>query len=256
MERNTVVPMLYFALVAVGWLSPGYAAENRLRPLPGVFIEAKDLTSAEMAHVRRLARLTGKEPWLIYGFRHRYRTTSGARRTSLEIYLQPDLENGRLRRGRVLHLEILAPAGAGQKASQRIESTAKYAHVVVLGRGPNEVNEKWDAHRPFLVDGDFDDETLFGLVAFIRRSPEGRPPPNGEPAAKINGSLAMSRVRRIKNGVEVTLNRDDYHGESVTVETAQRAVRDSRARHLGRVGVRPLSRSPAPANAMLIESSE
>lgn len=41
---------------------------------------------------------------------------------------------------------------------------------------------------------------------------------NSEAAAKIDGSLAMSRVRRTDGGVEVTLNRDGYHGEYVTLE--------------------------------------
>jgi hypothetical protein len=132
--------------------------------------------------------------------------------------LQPDVENARLRRGRVLHAEISAPAGAGRRASPRIESTEKYAHIVVLGRKPNEVDGKWDAYRPFIVDGEFNDEALFSLVALIRRSPEGPLLPNGAPAAKIDGSLAISRVRRTENGAEVTLNRDDYHGAYVNLE--------------------------------------
>jgi hypothetical protein len=57
------------ALVAVVWLSPAAHAAERM-PLAGVFIEAKDLTPSEMVQVRRLVRSTGKENWLIYGFRH------------------------------------------------------------------------------------------------------------------------------------------------------------------------------------------
>jgi hypothetical protein len=209
--------MLYCALVAVGWLSPGHAAERR--PAEGVFIEAKDLTPAEKVQVRRLVRPTGKELWLIYGFRYGRGAKSTPRRTRLEVYLQPDVENGRLRRGRVLSLEVSAPAGAGKKASGRIRFTAKYGQVVVLGRRPDEVKGKWDLHRPFLVDGEFDDETLLGLVELIRRSPAAGPPgPNGETPNRVNGSLAISHVRRTDNAVEVTLNRDDRHGESVNLE--------------------------------------
>jgi hypothetical protein len=115
-------------------------------------------------------------------------------------------------------VEISAPAGGGRQISPSIESVAKYAHVVVLGRRPDEVNGKWDQHRPFVVDGEFDDATLFRLVALIRSSPTGAPLPNGEATAKINGSLAISRVRRTDSGLEVTLNRDAYHGEYVTLE--------------------------------------
>ena len=203
-------------LIATASLSLGHAAERE--QVQGVSIEATDLTRAEMMEVRLLARAAGKEPWLIYGFRYGLGAKSTPRRTHLAIYLQPDVKNGRLRRGRLLQVEIPGPAEARRQASPRVQSTDKYAHVVVLGRRPDEVNGKWDVHRPFVVDGELDDETLFGLVAFIRRSPEGPPLPNREPAAKINGLLAISRIRRIENGVEVTLNRDGYHGESVTIE--------------------------------------
>ena len=55
------------ALVAIGWLLPGQAAERE--PVLGVFIDGKDLTPDEMVQVRRLIQPTGKAPWLIYGFR-------------------------------------------------------------------------------------------------------------------------------------------------------------------------------------------
>jgi hypothetical protein len=205
-----VVPVLRYALVAVGCLSPGYSPE---RPWPPqeVFIEAKDLTPDEMEQVRRLVR-PARKPWLISGFRRDLGAKSTARRTWLGVYLQPDLENGRLRRGRVLYLEISTPTGAGKKASGRIESTAKYAQVVVPGGRPDEGKRKWNLQRPFLVDGEFDDETLFGLVELIRSNPEGPPRPNGAPSLRVRGSLPISRVRRTENGVEVTLEVDDAHG--------------------------------------------
>jgi hypothetical protein len=212
-----VVPMLCYALVAVGLLSPGHAAEPVWRP-PGVVIEAKDLTPAEMVRVRRLVRPTGKEPWLISGFRFGRGAKSTPRRTGLGIYLQPDVENGRLRRGRLLSLEISAPADAGKKASRRIRFTAKYAQVVVPGRRPDEVKGKSDLHRPFLVHGEFDDQTLFGLVEFIRRSPEGPPGTNGESPNRVDGLLPISYVGRTDNGVEVRLNLNDDSGEYVNLE--------------------------------------
>jgi hypothetical protein len=211
-----VVILGYALVVALGWLSPGQAAERR--PVQGVSIEAKDLTPAEMAQVRRLARPTGRQPWLIHGFRYGLGAKSTPRRMQLGIYLQPDVENGGLRRGRMLLLEISAPAGAGQTPSLRIESTAKYAQLVVPGRRPDDVKGKWDLHRPFLVDGEFDDQTLVSLVTLIRRSPEGPAPPNGESPARVNGSLAISDVRRTSSGVEVRLSADAYHGQYVTLE--------------------------------------
>jgi hypothetical protein len=206
-----VVPVPCYALVAVGWLSPGYSPERPWPPQEG-FIEAKHLTAADMEQVRQLVRPSGRKPWLISGFRRDLRAKSTPRRTWLGVYLQPDVESGRLRRGRVLYLEISAPTGVGKKASGRIESTAKYAQVVVPGGRPDEGKRKWDLQRPFLVDGEFDDETLFGLVELIRSNPEVPPQPNGAPSVRVRGSLPISRVRRTENGVEVTLEGDDAHG--------------------------------------------
>jgi hypothetical protein len=214
--RRALVSILGCAVVIVGWPSSSHEAGRE--PVQGVSIEAKDLTPAEMAQVRRLVRPTGKEPWLIYGFRYGLGAKSIPRRTLLALYLQPDVERGRLRRGRVLHAEISAPPLEGQKASPGIQFTGKYVQIVAIGRRPEEVNGKWDLNRPFLVDGEFDDQTLFRLVALIRRSLQGPQPPNAGPAARISGSLAISRVRRIDDGMEVTLDRDDSHGEWVTLE--------------------------------------
>jgi hypothetical protein len=76
-----------------------------------------------------------------------------------------------------------------------------------------------DIHRPFLVEGEFDDQTLLGVVALIRTSPPAPPLPNGLPSAvRVNGSLQISSVRRIDSRIEVRLNRGDYDGESVTLE--------------------------------------
>ena len=209
------MPVFACVFMLLGCLSPGRAAARE--PLLGVFIEAKDLTRGEMAHVRQLAAAVGKEPWLIYGFRHGLGAASTPRHTELEVYLQPDAENGRLHRGRVLHIEFGPPAGVGGRAVPRIRSTAQYAHVVVLGRRPDEVHGKWDVHRPFVVEGDFDDETLFSLVASIRSGFDGVPRTNADSVGSVR-SLPIFHVRRLDDQVEVTLRSNDYSGERVTLE--------------------------------------
>jgi hypothetical protein len=106
-----------------------------------------------------------------------------------------------------------------RQASGRVQSVKKYAQVIVFSGRPPEVKGRLDAHRPFVVDGEFDDQTLLRVVALIRRSPPGPPLPNGLPSdTKVNGSLPISSIRRIDNKIEVTLNSADDRGESVTLE--------------------------------------
>ena len=128
-------------------------------PLEGVFIERTDLTPAEMMQVRETARAVSKEPWLVFGFRYGPGSKSIPRRTELEVYLEPDVATDTVRRGRVLHVEISVPAGVEGEFPPRIESTTRYAQIVGPNRRPNELNGKWDQNRPFLIDGEFDDET-------------------------------------------------------------------------------------------------
>lgn len=186
----------------------------------GVFIDAKDLTSDEMVEVGRLCREEGKDPWLVFGFRYGRAPKSAPRRTELSIYLQPDVENAQLRRGRLLEVEMSATSSATRQGSGRVRSTQKYAQLMVLNGRPPEVNGRLDAHRPFVVDAEFDDQTLIRVVALIRSSPPGPPLPNGLPSGtNVNGSLQISSIRRVDNKIEVMLNRDDDQGESVTLET-------------------------------------
>ena len=210
------IPAFACLLTTVGLLSPRLLAANP-QPLEGVFIDAKDLTSEEMSEVRSLSRYAGKAPWLIFGFRYGLGPQSAPRRTRVSIYLEPDIESAQLRRGRLLEVEM--SASAARQASGRIQSTKKYAQVIVLSGRPPEVNGRLDVHRPFVVDGEFDDQVLLRVVAFIRRSPAGPARPNGQPTTTgVNGSLQISSIRRMDDKIEVWLNRDDYHGESVTLE--------------------------------------
>jgi len=214
-RATRAIPAFACFLTTVGLLSLRLAAEPQ--PLEGVFIDAKDLTSEEMLEVRRLSRDAGKGPWLIFGFRHGLGPQSAPRRTTVSIYLEPDIESAQLRRGRLLEVEM--SASATRQTSGRIQSTKKYAQVIVFRGRPPEVNGRLGVHRPFVVDGEFDDQTLLRVVALIRRSPPGPPLPNGLPSpARVNGSLQISNIARIENTIKVTLKSSDYQGESVTLE--------------------------------------
>jgi hypothetical protein len=211
------IPAFACLLTTVGLLSLQVAAERQ--PLEGVFIDAKDLTSDEMLEVQRLSREAGRDPWLIFGFRYGRGPESTPRRTQISIYLQPDVEKAQLRRGRLLDVEMSATSSATRQASGRVQSIKKYAQVIAFSGRPPDVKGRLDAHRPFVVDGEFDDQTLIRVVALIRRSPPGPPLPNGLPSnTRVNGSLPISSIRRTDSKIEVTLTSGDWQGESVTLE--------------------------------------
>jgi hypothetical protein len=96
----------------------------------GVLLEAKDLTAAEQAHAKSLARAAGSDVWLLYGFRYGAGAASTVRHTAFEIYLTPDVQRGRLRRGRMLRVDEQRPNDAQQQTRWRTESTERYAQVV------------------------------------------------------------------------------------------------------------------------------
>jgi len=208
------IPACACLLVAFGWLAQGHAAEQE--PLWSAFFEANDLKPVEMVQVRRLVRPTGKGVWLVFGLRDGLGAKSSASFTPLTVYLKPDSENGGLRRGRVLHLES-ARGSDPHGTSWRVESTGKYAQVVMPGRRPDAVRGKFDQQRPFLVDGEFDDQTLVSLVELIRKSPDVASLQNGG-SAKVKGASPITRARRTSIGVEVTINVDAHTGQFVTLE--------------------------------------
>lgn len=209
MGSSSRLRLILCAVIAIGSVSGGLGAVRER--LLGVFIEAKDLAPSEAEQLRAFTRQTGRDSWLVYGFRHGSGPTTAIRRTAFTVYLQPDAANGRVRRGRVLVLtEPAAPAAVGPQEPWRLESTRNYAQVLEVNRPPDRLFGKWDLQRPFVVEGEFDDQSLLNLVDFIRGSPEAPGPPGREPLGRVTGVLPISEVRRNGSSVEVKLNRDEY----------------------------------------------
>ncbi len=107
------MPMLRYAVAAVGSLSSGLATGRE--SLQGVFIEAQDLTPRRAGAAAAVDSSEGEGALANLRIQIQPRRKVDPRRTQLEIYLQPDVENGRLRRGRVLHVDMSGSAGAQQK---------------------------------------------------------------------------------------------------------------------------------------------
>jgi hypothetical protein len=177
----------------------------------GRFIEARNLTQAEKAAVNRLSRFTGKNPWLIFGFRFGVNPRAGRDSTSLTVFMDPDAENGRLRRGRVVSMAF-APPKPGQPSSWHVVAVTKYAHVAVVGKAAGDVKGQWDAAMPFTLPDEFDDATIVSLVDFIRTNPERPPMP------RVDGSMAITTITRFANGLQVDMQDKPWQGYNVLVE--------------------------------------
>lgn len=189
-------------------------AEQPIKPRPFLYFTdfEPELSAAEINQIRTHARQAGTAPWLVLGMR----PFEGP--TYLCVYLQPDFEQGRLRRGRVLVLVAPVTRGKPRTSPWKIDVTASYAHVAL--RPARDVTSLFDFSRPFQVQGELglDDAALVGLVDYIRSSPSWTTLPEGLEPRTVEGSLPISHVRRTPQGVEVTLLRNNDHGETVTLE--------------------------------------
>jgi hypothetical protein len=205
-------------LIGMGLLVLFDGAVSAVSAFPaGHFIGAKDLTRDESTAVQRLTKSTGKKPWLIWGFRFGTNPKPGLDRTELGVYLHPDVESGRLRRGRLLTI-VFAPAMAGVRSSWRVESVSNYAQVAGPGRPPGDVQGRWDIARPFPLGTELDDRALVSLVDFIRASPEMADRPKNIAPRQVDGSVPIYSVRRTAKGLEVNLQSGDWNGTYVVVE--------------------------------------
>jgi hypothetical protein len=206
-------------LVGMGLLLLVDGIVNAVYAYPaGRFITAPDLTRAETSAVQRLTRSSGRKPWLIWGFRFGTDPKPGIDRARFDVYLHPDVENGRLRRGRLFTIDF-GPARANAPSSWQVESVSKYAQVAVLGRPVSQVSGKWDIQRPFLAPADLDDQAIVSLVDFIRSSPEWTELARNLAPRQVDGSIPIISVRRFADRLEVCQQNQEWSGWYVDVES-------------------------------------
>jgi len=186
----------------------------------GVFIDTKDVTRAEMAELRRLAQSTGRNVWLVYGFRDGLGAPSEVRHTRFQVYLEPEVENTTLHRGRMLLVDEPTPARSERATDGwRVDSTGKYVQVIDPQRHQQRLIGRWDIQRAFPVHGEFSDNTLLELVALIRSNARGPNFGKGEVPDRVDGSLPITQVRRTNSRIEVVLTTaGGGQGEFVTLE--------------------------------------
>jgi hypothetical protein len=198
------------AFVAFLSLAADQTVEPSLRRFGSV---GRALTESEITQIGQLAKAAGKSPWLLHGD-----PTMMTRLFRIALYLQPDISRDGLWRGRMLSLEADSPDGA-TRSSWRIASTYAYGYVVPL-EGARAISSASDVNWPFLVVGEFDDETLLSLVDFIRSSPPiPGVPPNSSPR-NVDGTRPISSVGREDDKVVVRLSTGPNQGLEITLVRA------------------------------------
>ena len=167
---------------------------------------SQPVSDAEVAQIATLVVSTGKRPWLV---RSPHSWMPDVQIASL--FLEPDAPSPRVQRGRMLSLVAEGPRFAPARTPWRIRESSVYAYIPVSGRPLGEVLDENDVSWPFVVQGEFDDDTLISVVEFIRSQPPVPVPAflRSVPAAPIAG------IQRLDDAIVVGLRTSEATSSSV-----------------------------------------
>jgi hypothetical protein len=168
---------------------------------------ALPVSDAEVAQIAELANSTGRRLWLL----RTPNSVMASERVSY-LFLEPDVFGKRVLRGRVLRLAADGPPKGPISSQWRIRESGSYAYIPTTGRQHGEIESEHDLGWPFMVRGEFDDETLISIVEFIRSQP-----PIPVPAfLKSVPSLPIVGIARGDDAIVVGLRpRDEAMGHAV-----------------------------------------
>ena len=76
---------------------------------------------------------------------------------------------------------------------------------------------EWDIGRPFILEGEIDDDTLLSLVAFVRSKPEIPGVPEGAAPRHVAGMSPITHIKRTGDKFLVSLRTGEATGATVTV---------------------------------------
>jgi hypothetical protein len=201
--------MLRVSALLIICLAASQAADSRPNRFGSV---GRGLTDAEVVQITRLASTAGKPPWLVIGFPS---MISGL--ATVTLYLEPDVTDAPVHRGRMLHLIADEPPSVPQRSAWRVKATGSYARIVVVpDRRASEITDERDIGWPFAVEGEIEDETLISAVAFIRSKPKIPGVPEGQAPREVGGA-PISAVARRDNHFIVALRTSEATGQRVTL---------------------------------------
>ena len=176
MPRNAVLILLLGSIITHAGAQATDFALRRFGSQP--------VSDAEIAQIAELAISTGKRPWLLRSPRSLITDVRVA-----SLFLEPDVTSRRVQRGRMLRLETNGPPSVPARSPWRIRESQLYAYIPIAGRRPGEILDERDLGWPFVLQGEFDDDTLISVVEFIRSQPPIPMPAfiRKVPAAPIGG---------------------------------------------------------------------
>ena len=164
------------------------------------------VSDAEVAQIAELASSTGKRLWLL--------STPNAVMMSERVsslFLEPDVFGKRVLRGRVLRLRADGPPTVPIRSPWTIRESHSYAYIPAAGRQQGEIESAHDLSWPFILSGEFDDDTLISVVEFIRSQP-----PIPVPAfLKSVPPVPIAGIARRDDAIVVGLRPSEAEGHSV-----------------------------------------
>jgi len=166
------------------------------------------LTESEITQIASLAKPYGKSPRLVLG-----ESSMVPGRAVISVFLEPDAADTLVQRGTLLRLESDRPPKLPERSVWRVSVTQSYACIAAPGRRHFEIGGAQDIGWPFVVDGQFDDETLLSIVAFIRTRPRVSETPE---SVSMSGAPVSSILRR-NNEVVVITRTGELQGEQVSL---------------------------------------
>ena len=166
------------------------------------------LTEADITQIASLAKTYGKSPRLVLG-----ESSMVQGLAVIRVFLESDNTDTPVQRGTMLRLEAETPPKVSEASVWRVTVTQSYACIAAPGRRHFEITSAQDIGWPFIVDGQFDDETLLSIVAFIRTRPRLSETPEG--VAMSDAPISSIVLRN--NEVVITTRTGELQGERVTL---------------------------------------
>jgi hypothetical protein len=164
------------------------------------------VSDAEVAQIAELAASTRKQLWLL---RTPNPVMTGDRISYL--FLEPEVFGKRVLRGQVLRLVADEPPWVPIRSPWKVTESHSYVYIPTTGRRQGEIKGEHDLDWPFIVRGEFDDDTLISIVEFIRSQP-----PIPVPALlKSVPPVPIAGIARRDDTIEVGLRPREDMGHAV-----------------------------------------